>query len=125
MNKSFPEDFLQGFAEIDCPAVFATVDKKGIPNVIYVGCFRLSNHKIIIANNKFYKTKENILNGSYGAFLFITKDRKSYQIKGQIENHTTGEEYEDMKKWLDPKYPGYSAVVLSIEEIYHGGEKLL
>jgi hypothetical protein len=26
--------------------------------------------------------------------------------------------------WLDKKYPGYAAVVIHIEEVYNGAEKL-
>ena len=125
MGKSISQAFLKNWEEIYGPAVFSTVDKEGRPNAVYIGCFKLFNNKIIIANNKFHKTHKNILDGSYGSFLFIMKDGKSCQVKGDVENHTEGEMYKNMKKWLDPKYPGYSAVVLNIEEIYSGSEKLL
>jgi uncharacterized protein len=126
MEKSKPQAFLESWEELQGPAIFATVDKEGSPNVVYVGCFKLiNNSRIVIANNKFHKTQKNIHNGSYGSFLFITKDGKSYQVKGKVKNHTEGKIYEGMKGWLDPKYPGHSAVVLDIEEIYSGSEKLL
>ncbi len=125
MNKSIPKSFLDDWKSLHRPAVFTTVDKMGVPNSIWVGCFKLLNeNQILIANNKFHKTYENILSGSYGAFLFITNNRKSYQAKGHIEYHTKGPVYEKMKRWIDPKYPGYAAAVLNIEAIYCGSEKI-
>jgi hypothetical protein len=29
-----------------------------------------------------------------------------------------------MKRWLDPELPGHAAVVLAVEEVYCGSEKL-
>ena len=125
MSKLIPKLFLDEWELLHGPAVFTTVDKKSIPNSIYIGCFKLlNNSQILIVNNKFHKTQKNILNGSYASFLFITNNNKPYQAKGYIEYHTKGLIYEEMKKWLDPKYPGYAAVVLNIEEIYSGSKKI-
>ena len=126
MNKAIPQDFLDAWEDMVIPAVFTTVDTNGIPNSVYVGCFKLlDNQQIVIANNKFHKTQENILNGSSGSFLFITNKRVSYQVKGNITYYTNGKIYDDMKKWLEPKYPGYGAAVLNIEKIYSGKRGLL
>lgn len=125
MTGKMPEIFLKNWEKIAWPAIFTTVDKNKKPNAVYVGCFKLSENKIVIANNKFYKTAENVNNGSYGAFLFITQERIAYQVKGPLKNYKSGPIYDEMKQWLDPKYPGYSAVVLTIEEIYSGREKIL
>ena len=126
MKKSMPQIFLQSWEEMHGPAVFTTVGSKDDkPNSVYVGCFKLRDDKIIVVNNKFYKTAENIKNEGYGTFLFITQAGISYQVKGLLKNYTEGLIYDDMKQWLNPKYPGYSAVVLSIEEIYSGRDKIL
>ena len=106
--------------------VLTTVDSNGIPNSIYASCVkRYSDDKLVVADNYFQKTKANILAGNRGALLFITKERKSYQIKGTFDYFTNGEFYDDMKQWLDPKYPGHAAVVLNVEEVYSGADKLV
>jgi len=106
--------------------VFVTVDTKGMPNAIYATCVKMiSSEKIVIADNFFSKTKNNLAGGCMGAVLFITKDRKSFQIKGATEYHASGAIYDDMKKWLDPKYPGHAAAVVNVNEAFSGAEKLL
>ena len=73
------------------PAVFTTVDGNGNPNSVYVTCARIyGSDRIAIADNYFDKTRKNILEGSRGSFLFITKERKAYQIKGSISYQVTG-----------------------------------
>ena len=105
--------------------VFATSDSDGNPNVIYVTCVkRFSDEAVVIADNHFFKTKENIKAGSRGSLLFLTDEKKAYQIKGPMEYHVSGEIYDDMKRWLDPKYPGNAACVLRVEEVYSGSEKI-
>jgi predicted pyridoxine 5'-phosphate oxidase superfamily flavin-nucleotide-binding protein len=44
--------------------IFTTVDEKGTPNSIYVTCVnKISPDKIVIEDNKFHKTRENISAG--------------------------------------------------------------
>lgn len=106
-------------------SVFTTVDPDGIPNSIYVTCTaRYSEDLIVIADNYLDKTKKNILSGSTGAVLFITKDGDAYQAKGIIEYHREGDIFEDMKTWNPEKHPGHAAVVLKVEEVYSGAEKV-
>ena len=106
--------------------VFATVDRGGKPNVVWVSCVRLiDDERLLIVNNYFHKTLENILSGSTGSLLFITPEREAYQIKGTLSYHVDGDEYADMKKWLDPKFAGIGAVILTVTEIYAGVEKVV
>jgi predicted pyridoxine 5'-phosphate oxidase superfamily flavin-nucleotide-binding protein len=109
------------------PAVFTTVNEAGIPNTVYVGLVhKHSGEKLVVADNYFHKTRSNILAGSKGSLLFITKDKKAYQIKGSIDYETSGEIYDAMKStWLPEKYPGHAAVVLKVEEVFCGAEQLL
>jgi predicted pyridoxine 5'-phosphate oxidase superfamily flavin-nucleotide-binding protein len=86
---------------------------------------KFSEDTIVVANNYFSKTLENILAGSKGTILFITKEGKSYQMKGTIEYHKEGRIFEDMKKWNPKKHPGHAAAALKVEEVYTGAEKLL
>ena len=78
-----------------------------------------------MADNYFHKTKVNIQSDSKGSLLFITESKKSYQIKGSIEYHTSGPVYDDMKTWNPEKHPGHAAAAIKVEEVYSGAEKLL
>jgi uncharacterized protein len=108
------------------PIIFTTTDKKGIPNSIYAsGVSKFNDNTIIIADNYFNKTRENILSGSTGSILFITDEKKSYQLKGIIKYYKDGEYFENMKKWNSEKLPGIAAAVFEIQEAYSGAEKIL
>lgn len=108
------------------PIIFTTVNKQGIPNSIYATCVsKIDDNKIVVANNFFNKTIENIFSGSMGSILFITNDDKSYQLKGTIGYFTEGDFFKDMKKWNPVNLPGHGAAIIEITEIYAGAEKLL
>jgi len=107
------------------PAVLATVDAAKTPNVIYVGEIRyVPSEGFIVADNYFCKTRANIKSGTKGAILFLTKDRKSFQVKGPLTYHTEGPVFDNMRSWHDPKLPGVAAIRLCVEEAYSGAEKL-
>ena len=121
-----PEKVSQAWEEREGPIVLSTVNNDGIPNSIYATCVsKFSEDTIVVANNYFSKTLENIKSGSKGTILFLTKEKKSYQIKGRIEYHKEGALFEDMKKWNPKKHPGHAATALKVEEVYAGAEKLL
>ncbi len=123
---ALPERVSRAWVDREGPVVLSTVNGDGVPNAIYATCVsKFSEDTIVVANNYFSKTLENILAGSKGSILFITKERKSYQIKGSIEYHTEGTIFEDMKKWNPEKHPGHAAAALKVEEVYSGAEKLL
>ncbi len=121
-----PEKVSKEWENREGPIILATVNTAGIPNAIYATCVsKFSEDTIVVANNYFSKTLENILAGSKGSILFITKEKKSYQIKGRIEYHKDGPIFDDMKKWNPEKHPGHAAAALKVEEVYAGAEKLL
>ncbi len=121
-----PEHVSKAWEDREGPVVLTTVDGDGIPNAIYATCVsKFSEDTIVVANNYFAKTLENIRTGSKGSILFITKEGKSYQIKGTIEYHEEGSIFEDMKKWNPEKHPGHAATALKVEEVYSGAEKLV
>ncbi|MCD4722168.1 MAG: pyridoxamine 5'-phosphate oxidase family protein [Desulfobacula sp.] len=123
---ALPETVLKAWKDHQGPIILTTVDEDGLPNAIYATCVSLySNDTVVVANNYFDKTKNNILNGSKGSFLFITSENKSYQLKGYFDYLTSGEIYDDMKQWNPEKHPGHAAVALRIEAAYSGAEKLL
>jgi uncharacterized protein len=123
---ALPEEVSKAWGNREGPIILSTVNGDGCPNSIYITCVsKYSEDTIVIANNYFSKTLENILAGSKGSILFITKDGKAYQIKGSIEYHQDGLLFEDMKKWNPKKHPGHAATALKVEEVYKGAEKLL
>ena len=119
------EEIKQAWEDREGPLVFTTVDQDGIPNSIYATCVSMfDDETVVVADNYFSKTRENIHSGSKGVILFITKESKAYQIKGTIEYHTEGEIFDDMKQWNPQKHPGHAAAALKIEEVYSGAAKI-
>jgi predicted pyridoxine 5'-phosphate oxidase superfamily flavin-nucleotide-binding protein len=120
-----PEAVSQAWENREGPIVLTTVDAEGNPNAIYATCVRKYREDIlVVADNFFSKTRANILADSRASLLFITKEGKSYQIKGKIEYHTEGAVFEDMKQWNPDKLPGHAAAALKVEHVFSGAEKL-
>jgi uncharacterized protein len=124
--KKLPAIVRKAWAAREGPAVLSTVGADGGPNAIYVGALRATGDDlVVIADNYFHKTRANLLAGSQGTLLFLTKERKSYQLKGRFEYHTSGPIFADMKTWNPPKHPGHAAAVLKVEQVFSGAERLL
>jgi predicted pyridoxine 5'-phosphate oxidase superfamily flavin-nucleotide-binding protein len=123
--KDIPKEFEIAWDERESNAVLTTVDAYGIPNSVWVLCLhRLNKKKILIANNSLKKTLDNIKTNPYGSLLFIAPERRAYQVKGNLEYYTDGEIFQNIRDWLDPQYPGHGVVVLTIENIFFGAEKV-
>ena len=123
---NLPEIVTTAWENKEGPIVFTTVNAAGEPNAIYATCAsKYDESTIVIADNYFNKTRENIKNGSKGSVLFITAENKSFQLKGTIEYHTEGPLFDDMKGRNPEKHPGHAAAALKVEEVFKGGEKLL
>ncbi|MBN1927880.1 MAG: pyridoxamine 5'-phosphate oxidase family protein [Prolixibacteraceae bacterium] len=106
--------------------VLTTVSGGGVPNSIYATCNALYNDEaILVANNFFDKTLKNIESGSKASVLFITKDDKSFQVKGSVKHYTSGPEFDNMKSWNPERLPGNGVAVIAIEEVYSGAEKII
>jgi len=124
--STLPQNFLDAWENKEPRMIFTTVDTQGEPNSIWVLCVKMLDEKrILIANNFFNKTLNNINNNSRGSLLMIAPEREAYQVKGSLEYYTEGEIYDAMKAWLDPKFAGVGATILNIESIYYGAEKVL
>jgi predicted pyridoxine 5'-phosphate oxidase superfamily flavin-nucleotide-binding protein len=121
-----PEVAIQAWENREGPAVLTTVDANAVPNSIYVTCVqKIADDQIVVADNKMNKTRANLLAGSRVSLLYITKEKKAIQVKGTVSYQTEGDIFDGMKNgWLDKKYPGHAAVVISIEDVYSGAEKL-
>ena len=117
---------IQAWENREGPVVLTTVDSSGIPNTIYVTCVKkISDSKIVVADNKMHKTRANIKAGCTVSLLYITSEKKAFQLKGSVQYQTSGKIFDEMKTvWLDKKYPGNAAVVINIEEVYSGADKL-
>lgn len=123
---ALPEETSKAWENHKGPIILSTVDKEGMPNSIYATCVsKYDEETLVVANNYFSKTMENIKAGSRASILFITGDNISYQVKGCIEYHTQGALFDDMKKWNPQKHPGHGAAALRVEAVYKGAEKLL
>ncbi|MEA2102786.1 MAG: pyridoxamine 5'-phosphate oxidase family protein [Thermodesulfobacteriota bacterium] len=120
-----PETVMKAWDNRKGPVSFATIDPKGIPNVIYATCVsRFSEDTLLIADNYFDKTRANILSGSRGSILFITNDDEAFQVKGVVEYIKEGEIFDDMKKWNPQKHPGNAVAALKVDEVYSGAKRL-
>ncbi len=122
---ALPEAVCKAWENREDAIVLTTVDAEGNPNAIYATCVRkFSEDTLVVADNFFTKTRANILSGSKGSLLFITKEGKSYQVKGRFEYHTEGAIFDDMKQWNPARLPGHAAVALKVEHVFCGGEQL-
>jgi predicted pyridoxine 5'-phosphate oxidase superfamily flavin-nucleotide-binding protein len=125
MAKLTPEA-LNAWNNHDERMVLTTTSTDNLPNSVWVICAKLINdEQFVIANNAMHKTLKNVQSGSKGVLLYIAPERESYQVKGSLEYYENGPVYDDMKSWLDPKYPGKGALVLNIEEVYYGAEQVV
>ena len=123
--STLPQAFLDAWEHHEPRMIFTTVDNNAEPNSVWVLCVKLLDEKrILVVNNFFNKTLKNIQSGSRGALLMIAPEREAYQIKGSLEYYSDGPVYDEMKAWLDPKFAGVGAVILNIESIYYGAEKV-
>jgi len=121
-----PKEVSEAWEQKQDAVVLTTVDENGLPNSIYATCVsKFDDQTIVVADNYFDKTRKNVLAGSKGALLFITKDGKSYQIKGSFDYLTQGEIFDDMKKWNPTEHPGHAASALKVETVFKGAEKLV
>lgn len=126
MFKQLPEEVQAAWKEREGPAVLVTVDGERMPNAIYaLVAHMMSDGRLAVDDNYFEKTKANIENGSKTSLLFITKNRKSYQVKGTIDYHTVVPLHEEMLTWADPRYPRKGVAILNTEIVFNGKEKLL
>lgn len=123
--NTMPEEIKNAWEHHEGPIVFSTVDKRGIPNSIYATCVSLSDDGgIVIADNYFMKTRENLQGGSSGSVLFMTAEGTSYQVKGPIEYHGSGPYHAFMKSWNPRKHPGHAATVLRPEQFFQGSRAI-
>lgn len=73
---TLPEIAAKAWDNPEGPVVLTTVDTNGVPNTIYVTCVKkISEDKIVVADNKMHKTQANIMAGCSVNLLYITKEK--------------------------------------------------
>ncbi|MBN1129607.1 MAG: pyridoxamine 5'-phosphate oxidase family protein [Chitinispirillaceae bacterium] len=125
MTIPLPDEVLAAWKEREGPVVLVTVDDDHIPNAIYASIAHLmSDGRLAVTDNYFFKTKANIDAKTAACLLFITNDRKAYQIKGTIDYHTSGPLFEEMLAKSNPKYPRKGVALLNARKVFRGKDQI-
>ena len=106
------------------PVPIATASKSGVPNVVFVGLLKvIDDENIMIADNFFYKTAQNLAeNPKISILCYNGETKKSFQIKGNATVSKEGEHFEQMRSWvhgINNKLPAKSCVMVRVTEIYN------
>jgi len=106
------------------PVPIATASKSGVPNVVFVGLLKIvDDETLMIADNFFYKTAQNLAeNPRISVLCYNGETKKSFQIKGNATVYKQGVDYEAMKTWVhgvNNKLPAKACVMVKITEIYN------
>ncbi len=111
--------------------ILSTASKEGHPNIIYLKFLKVYDEEhILIADNKFYKTEANLTENPRLAFVVLDEENHAaYQLKGSVEFHTSGQVFEETRRWVLDEQPHpdiypKSAVLLHVERIYRGTEQI-
>ncbi len=107
----------------------ATTDASAVANVVYVSYLKYQGDEtIIIADNKFGKTRQNLSTNSKLSFVVLDTDtKKSYQVKGTVTSYSEGEQYQSVVDWVHVKHPQttpFAALYVEVEEVFCGSEKI-
>ena len=101
----------------------ATCSEDGIPNVVYVKYLKVVDAQtVLIADNYFNKTRDNIINNGKVSFVVLDEEKGSFQIKGSAERKEQGPEYDKVQQWVPERLPGEAAVILRVTEVYNGAD---
>lgn len=120
-----PNDTKNAWNDRDGPVILATVSANGQPNIIYATCVGLfAEDVLVVADNYFDKTRQNLLAGSRGSLLFRAKNGDAFQVQGKFSYHTDGPVFAHMKTWNPQRHPGRAAVALHVEAVYSGAKRL-
>ena len=103
----------------------ATSNQDQIPNVVYITYLKvIDDQTVLIADNYLNKTRDNILSNGKIAFAVLDEEKGSFQVKGTAKRLTEGEMFDEVQKWVPDKLPKVAAVIMNVEEIYNGAEKI-
>lgn len=101
----------------------ATATSDGVPNVVPVKYVQIvADDCLWITDNYFRKTLANLRENLRAAFYVWSAEPKlCVQVKGTVEIHTEGADYERMKaevRQIKPDLPAKALVVFRVAEIY-------
>lgn len=112
----------------------ATASKKGIPNAVPVGAFKLLDDETMLISDQFFnKTLANLKENPVVAVTFWG-EKGGYQIKGTVTIHTNDEIFVKDAAWvkeLKPNLVAKSAMVVKITDVFQvkpgpdAGKKIL
>lgn len=112
----------------------ATASKKGVPNAVPVGAFKLLDDETMLISDQFFnKTLANLKENPYAAVTFWG-EKGGFQVKGTTAIHTGDEVFKKDAAWvkeLKSTLVAKSAVVLKIDGVYQikpgpgAGQKIL
>ena len=101
----------------------ATVNKDGVPNVIYVAIWWWEDDETLcVVNNYLNKTLQNITDTGLVSYVCYGKNG-SFQIKCEAMNIAEGPLYEKGHKMATERekpLPGKSTIVCKVVEVYQG-----
>jgi len=104
------------------PASFATSSKIGCVNCNVVSDIRVvSPNQIIVADNFFNKTRQNLNENSLVALVVHTTDYKNaYQLKGSAQVYTDNKHRQQLIEIFgdDPHWSKKATVIVTVTEIW-------
>jgi predicted pyridoxine 5'-phosphate oxidase superfamily flavin-nucleotide-binding protein len=114
----------------------ATASKAGIPNVAPIAYVQLMGEDTIwLADNFMHKTLENVKENPHLAiYIYDPESKNCFQVKGTVTVHTSGADYEKMKKMVHekkPDLPAKSLIVMKVIDVFqcapgpNAGKKIL
>ena len=106
------------------PVPIATASKSGVPNVVFVGLLKVvDDETLMIADNFFYKTAQNLgENPKISILCYNGETKKSFQIKGKAVVSKEGKDFDAMRAWVhgvNNKLPAKACVMVKVTEIYN------
>jgi len=120
-----PKEVIEAIDKQDAFPV-ATCSSEGMPNVVYITYLKVINDEtVLIADNYLHKTRQNILQHPKIAFVVRDEKKGSFQVKGSIQRLTSGPLFQEVQNWVPNKHPRKAAVVLQVEEVYNGADRLI
>ncbi|MDD1712248.1 MAG: pyridoxamine 5'-phosphate oxidase family protein [Methanoregulaceae archaeon] len=101
----------------------ATASRGGTPNVAPIAFVQLiSDDTIWLADNFMQKTLANVKeNPRIAIYLYDADSKKCFQVKGNVTVHTSGADFEKMKKMVHdkkPDLPAKSLLILKVTEVF-------
>ncbi len=111
------------------PTCIASASSDGIPNIVYVTYIKaVDNETLVVADNKFEKTRKNLDENPRLSVVVLDPDtKKAYQIKCRSECVTDGDRYNKVVDWVHINHPQMTpkaAFYLKVDEVYCGAERL-